>query len=81
MINRIQNKKVLYIFIMYINTFTYSVYFENNFYTFIYSIFYIIYKRKIFLKYIHASVCIYIYTVYTHVLYKQKLLFWMQLII
>jgi len=40
---------------------------------------------KIFLKYIQACVCIYIYkilyTVHPHILCKQKLLFWMRLII
>ncbi len=53
-------------------------------YMFLY-IFYIIYKYKqnIFLKYIHACVCIYIYIINTdsiHILCKQKLLFWMWLI-
>jgi len=41
----------------------------------------------IFLKYIHACVGIYIYklitvyTLHTHILCKQKLLFWMRLIV
>ncbi len=35
---------------------------------------YLIYKHDIFLKYIHACMCgpIYIYTVHTHILCKQK---------
>jgi len=41
---------------------------------------------QIFLKYIHACVCIYIYkliihTTHTNILCKHKLLFWMRLIV
>jgi len=37
---------------------------------------------QVFLKYIHACVCIYIYKliIHTHILCKHKLLFWMRLI-
>jgi len=38
---------------------------------------------QIFLKYVHACVCIYIFKIIihtTHTFIKQKLLFWMQLI-
>ncbi len=93
-INRIQNKGfclhnicmcTVHIYCVYINTHTYSKYFENIYmyiFIFLYYTLYIFNKYNIFLKYIHACVCIYIYTVtvHTHILIKQNLLFWMWLI-
>ncbi len=62
----------VYIYYVYINTHTYSIYFENIYV----SIFiYLIYKHNIFLKYIHACVYLYIhnkYTQYTLVYYANK---------
>ncbi len=77
---------VVYIYYVYINTHTNSIFCENI-YMYIHIIYIIykqlIYKHNIFLKYIHACVWIYIhnkYTQHTRILCKQKLLFWMQLI-
>ncbi len=73
----------VHIYCVYINTHTYSKYFENIYmyiFIFLYYTLCIFNKYKLFLKYIHACVCIYIYTVHTHILIKQNLLFWMGLI-
>ncbi len=90
-INRIQNKSfclhnicVLFIYYVYINTHTYSIYFENI-YMYIHLFTYIIYIF-FFLKYIHACVCvIYIFNIWVvcfiYLLCKQKLLFWMWIIV
>ncbi len=62
---------VVYIYYEYINTLTYSIYFENIYvYTFLYSYSYIlyyiykylIYKQNIFFLNIYMHVCVFIYT-------------------
>ncbi len=78
---------IVYIYYVFINTDTYSVYFENI-YVFacihFIHIIYIIYTYRLLniqiyfflLKYIHACVCI-----CTHIYYVNKNLFWMRLIV
>ncbi len=86
---------IVHIYYVYLNTHTYSIYFENI-YMYLQFILYInlfnIFKHNIFFSNIHIYIYIYIcmfvylyihnkYTQYTHILRKQKLLFWMRLIV
>ncbi len=81
----LHNMCVLCIFIVYINTHTYSIYLENIYmylhvYIYIHIIYviykYVIYKRYIFFL-IYTCMCVYLYihnkyTQYTHIYYENK---------